>query len=72
MNDIKELTKEQLEDRVQKLNNELNRSIKIENKLAGKLAQKEHELAILSVQFEEVAQGFEALQKKYEGEQKAE
>jgi hypothetical protein len=33
-------------------------------KLAEKLAKKEHEIAVLSVQFEEVAEGFSALQKK--------
>lgn len=66
MNEKKEFTKEELEQRVKKLEYELNKSIKIEKKLTEKIAKKEHENAILSVQYEEVAEGFAALQKMQE------
>lgn len=63
MSEKKDFTKEELEQRVSKLEYELNASIKIEKKLVEKLAIKEHEIAILLVQFEEVAEGFAALRK---------
>ncbi|MBT2614117.1 MULTISPECIES: hypothetical protein [unclassified Bacillus (in: firmicutes)] len=62
MEEKKELTKEELEQRVQQLEYELKKSIKIAKKLTDKIAKKEHENAILLVQFEEVAEGFAALQ----------
>lgn len=58
-----EFTKDELEQRVKQLEYEWNKSMKIEKKLTEKLAKKEHENAILLVQFEEVAEGFAALQK---------
>lgn len=63
MEEKNELTKAELEQRVKKLEYEVNKAIKIEKKLTDKIAKKEHENAILLVQFEEVAEGFAALEK---------
>lgn len=72
MSENKVITKEQLEEKINKLEIDFNTSLKVEKKLAQKLAMKEHELALLSVQFEEVVQGFSTLKEKYEEENKAE
>lgn len=59
--------------KIEELEYELNRSIEIEKKLVQRLAKKDHEMALLEVKLDEVARGFEALRKKYEGtEMKAE
>ncbi|MEJ9231582.1 hypothetical protein LAV79_19320 [Peribacillus butanolivorans] len=62
----KELTKEELQQRVKCLEYDLNKSIKIENKLIEKIARKEHENTILSVKLEEISEDFVALQKQQE------
>ncbi|MET3322430.1 UNVERIFIED_ORG: hypothetical protein ABIC97_005566 [Peribacillus simplex] len=67
MSEKKELTKEELQQRVKCLEYNLNKSIKIENKLIEKIARKEeHENTILSVKLEEISEGFVALQKQQE------
>ncbi|MEK4535648.1 hypothetical protein NST21_09915 [Peribacillus sp. FSL K6-1552] len=66
MSEKKELTKEELQQRVKCLEYDLNKSIKIENKLIEKIARKEHENTILSVKLEEISEGFVALQKQQE------
>ncbi|MBN6889894.1 septal ring factor EnvC (AmiA/AmiB activator) [Cytobacillus horneckiae] len=63
---------EELKQENQRLEYELNRSLKIEQQLARRIAQKEQENALLSVQFEEVSAGFSALKKKYEEGNEAE
>ncbi|MGW6382994.1 hypothetical protein [Peribacillus butanolivorans] len=54
MSEKKELTNEELQQRVKCLEYDLNKSIKIENKLIEKIARKEHENTILSVKLEEI------------------
>jgi hypothetical protein len=67
MSEKKELTKEELQQRVKCLEYDLKKSIKIENKLLiEKIARKEHENTILSVKLEEISEGFVALQKQQE------
>ncbi|MED3692313.1 hypothetical protein P4534_26665 [Peribacillus butanolivorans] len=66
MSEKKELTKEELQQRVKCLEYDLKKSIKIENKLIEKIARKEHENTILSVILEEISKGFVALQKQQE------
>ncbi|MFE4349808.1 hypothetical protein ACFVSS_04250 [Peribacillus butanolivorans] len=66
MSEKKELTKEELQQRVKCLEYDLNKSIKIKNKLIEKIARKEHENTILSVKLEEISEGFVALQKQQE------
>ncbi|MFF2290794.1 hypothetical protein [Peribacillus butanolivorans] len=66
MSEKKELTKEELQQRVKCLEYDLKKSIKIENKLIEKIARKEHENTILSVKLEEISEGFVALQKQQE------
>ncbi|KRF62507.1 hypothetical protein ASG99_24545 [Bacillus sp. Soil768D1] len=57
MSEKKELTKEELQQRVKCLEYDLNKSIKIENKLIEKIARKEeHENTILSVKLEEISE----------------
>ncbi|KQU19180.1 hypothetical protein ASG65_24620 [Bacillus sp. Leaf13] len=66
MSEKKELTKEELQQRVKCLEYDLNKSIIIENKLIEKIARKEHENTILSVKLEEISEDFVALQKQQE------
>ncbi|KON68621.1 hypothetical protein AKG34_07205 [Peribacillus butanolivorans] len=66
MSEKKELTKEELQQRVKCLEYDLNKWIKIENKLIEKIARKEHENTIISVKIEEISEGFVALQKQQE------
>ncbi|MFE0507197.1 hypothetical protein ACWF7H_28925 [Peribacillus butanolivorans] len=66
MSEKKELTNEELQQRVKCLEYDLNKSIKIENKLIEKIARKEHENTILSVKLEEISEDFVDLQKQQE------
>ncbi|MFB7642904.1 hypothetical protein [Peribacillus butanolivorans] len=63
MSEKKELTNEELQQRVKGLEYDQNKSIKIENKFIEKIARKEHENTILPVKLEEISEDFVDLQK---------
>ena len=69
-----ELTKEELEMRLQRLQSDFNMVSKMVDKIANKFVRKEIELASIEVKLEEVTQGFQALKSELESgkEDKAE